>query len=129
MRIEQDIAYRTTDAPGVSASLIGDWAARVMDLWVESREPARDATEASEELGDACRVRDELNNRLERAYEDSAPCAERALQTLRNADALFMQFTVESTTAQSLSSHNHYAHRGEWWWRRLPRQRSSVVAA
>jgi hypothetical protein len=124
----EETSTRTTEAPTVSAALIGDWASRVMDLWVESREPDLDRDETIDELGDACRVRDELNNRLERVHEDSAPCAERSLETLRHADALFRNFTVESTTAQMLSSHNHYAHRGEWWWRRLPRQRTAVTA-
>lgn len=120
---------RTPKAPNVSAALIGDWASRVMDLWEESRDEscasqtAAKRIDANQELGDACRVRDELNNQLERTHQDEGECAERALEILRSADDLFRQFTIQATTAASLSSHNHYARRGEWWWSRLPRPR------
>jgi hypothetical protein len=127
MRIERN---RTkTETPNASSVLIADWATRVMDLWEDSREPQPSVPEATPELGAACRVRDDLNNRLGRTHEDSAPCGERTMQVLHDADALFRLFTTESSTAQSLSSHNHYARRSEWWWRRLPRQRFAAVAA
>jgi hypothetical protein len=127
MRIE---SYRSrTETPNVSAILIADWASRVMDLWETSREPRPAAPEATLELGDACRIRDDLNNRLGRSHEDSAPCGERTMQVLHDADELFRRFTIESSSAQSLSSHNHYPRRSEWWWRRLPRQRFAAVAA
>jgi hypothetical protein len=130
MRFElEQTSNGTTGTRNASALLITDWAYRVMDLWEESRAPQPLGADATQELSDACRVRDDLNNRLERSYEDSEPCAERSLQTLRNADALFRQFTVESNTAQTLSSHNHYARRGQWWWSRLPRQRFATAAA
>jgi hypothetical protein len=100
-----------------------------MDLWDESRQPLSSPAEPTGNLEDACLVRDALNNRLERTHPDSTVCAERSLQVLRSADALFLRFTTESTTAETLSWHNHYAHRSEWWWRRLPRQRLALTAA
>lgn len=107
--------------PTASAGLIGDWAGQVMDLWQESRIPG--AAIGIGELGAACRVRDQLNNRLCRPHPgaDETPGS---MEMLRSADDLFRQFTVESRSAANLSSHNHYAHQGEWWWRRLPRLRS-----
>jgi hypothetical protein len=119
---------RTSQTPNASIILISDWASRVMGLWEQSRRPQAAEPGATAELGSACLVRDALNNRLERSHEDSAPCPEQSLRTLRDADALFKQFTVESTTAGALSAHNHYAHRSEWWWRRLPRQRVASAA-
>jgi hypothetical protein len=101
----------------VCAGLIGDWAERVIGLWEESRVPMH--TVALEGLSEACRVRDQLNNRLTRPH----PGAEETpgtLRVLRSADALFKQFTVQSTSAAALSHHDHYARRSEWWWGRLP---------
>jgi hypothetical protein len=117
------------DLPNDSAELIGDWAERVMSLWELSRQPANTAVrEASSELGDACLVRDALNNQLGLLHEKSLACPARSMQTLRDADTLFRQFTVESTTAQTLSAHDHYAHRDQWWWGRLPRPRAASTA-
>jgi len=117
------------DVPNASARLIGDWAERVMSLWEESRRSAGTAgSEASSELGDACLVRDALNNELGLLHEKSVPCPARSMQTLRDADTLFRQFTVESIAPQTLSAHDHYAHRDQWWWGRLPRSRAAVTA-
>ena len=106
--------------PTASAGLIGDWAGQVMELWEESRIPG--AAIGMGELGAACRVRAQLNNRLHCLYPgpEETPGS---LEMLRSADELFRQFTIESRSAANLSSHNHYAHQGEWWWRRLPRLR------
>jgi hypothetical protein len=112
---------QTTDSPNQSATLITDWAMRVMDLWEQSRARQLVKVCGADDLGDACRVRDELNNRLGRLHPDDSGCPERSLETLRDADALFLRFTVESRTADALSSHDHYAHRSEWWWTRSPR--------
>ena len=112
---------RQTGGAQVSSELVTDWASRVSALWVESRARRPDDTRAAGDLARACLVRDELNNRLTQPYPDEFTCAEESLQTLRDADAFFLQFTVESTTAESLSRHNHYARRSEWWWRRQPR--------
>lgn len=98
-----------------------------MDLWQDTRASEIGDEQPTAELQDACLVRDQLHNRLEMAHQDSTGCAERSLEVLRSADELFRQFTIESTTAAELSAHNHYAHRGEWWWRRLPRQRAIAI--
>jgi hypothetical protein len=112
---------------GVSEALINDWASRVMDMWEESR-GVHDA-ELNGDLAEACRIRDSLNNRLERSYACSTDCVQRSLRLLKAADDLFRNFTVEATTASALSVHNHYPHRGEWWWRRLLREQSAPAAA
>jgi hypothetical protein len=112
-------------APNLSAELITDWATRVMGLWVNSRARCSTPAETTDEFGDACRVRDQLNNRLERVHPDDTECGAQFLDTLRNADAFFLQFTVESSTADALSRHDHYAHRGEWWWRRQTRPQAA----
>jgi hypothetical protein len=122
MRSEQTMTLsRVVEVPNISAGLISDWSDRVMDLWEQSREARPVEPRDGDDLGDACRIRDELNNRLALTHPEGSVCAEKALEALRSADALFLQFTVESSTAESLSQHNHYAHRGEWWWRRHPR--------
>lgn len=105
-------------APTASISLINDWAAQVLSLWEESRTPGLNVSLG--ELGAACRVRDQLNNRLHRPHPGPSETAV-SLQKLRSADDLFKKFTSESRTAANLSCHNHYPHQSEWWWRRLPR--------
>jgi hypothetical protein len=112
---------------GISEALINDWASRVMDMWEESR--SLHDTEPNGELAEACRIRDSLNNRLERAYACPTDCVQRSLRLLKAADDLFRNFTVEATTASALSVHNHYSRRGEWWWRRLPRGLGAPAAA
>ena len=109
---------RRIDGSNLSAELVTDWANRVMDLWDESRsESQTDAFEA-DSFAAACRVRDQLGNRLARLHADDSVCPEQALATLRDADAFFLQFTIESSTADTLSRNNHYAQRSQWWWRR-----------
>jgi hypothetical protein len=126
MRTEQSMTVsRATEVPNISAGLISDWSNRVMDLWEQSRDSRPEGPRDRDELGDACRIRDELNNRLGLAHPEGTGCAEKALEALHSADALFLQFTVESNTAESLSRHNHYARRSEWWWRRHPRLRAA----
>jgi hypothetical protein len=105
----------------VSAALIGDWAERVMDLYEETKIVPAEENQPTAQLEDACLVRDQLQNQLEVTHAESTTCAARSLQILDSADALFRQFTTESTSAADLTAHNHYPLRGEWWWRRLPR--------
>lgn len=107
--------------PNVSAALITDWANRVIGLWETSRTESVPEAAGIDDFAQACRVRDQLNNRLARIHADDTQCAEQSLDTLRDADAFFLQFTVESSSAEALSRHDHYAHRGEWWWRRQTR--------
>ena len=114
---------RIAATPNVSAALIGDWAERVMDLSEETRASVASETPTSQELEEACLVRDQVQNRLELPHPGSESCTERSLETLRTADVLFRQLTSESTTAAELSAHNHYPRRGEWWWKRLLRGR------
>jgi hypothetical protein len=114
-------ALAAAAVPNVSADLITDWANRVIGLWKNSRAESASDTAVSDEFAEACRVRDQLNNRLARVHADDTPCAEQSLDTLRDADAFFLQFTIESSTAEALSRHNHYSRRGEWWWRRQTR--------
>jgi hypothetical protein len=124
-----DIAITSTrkaSAPGASAALIGGWAERVMDLWEETRAPAVAETQPTQDLEDACLVRDQLQNRLDVTHPGAAACPERSLRVLRSADNLFRQFTTASTSAADLSAHNRYPFRGEWWWGRLPRLRANV---
>jgi hypothetical protein len=118
---------RSTATPNGSAALIGDWAERVMSLYEDTKAVAVVEHRPSVELEDACLVRDKLQNQLEITHSESPSCAARSLQVLRSADALFRQFTTESTSAADLSAHNHYPLRGEWWWGRLPRARKAVV--
>jgi hypothetical protein len=115
------IQIDTMDARSTSGALIVDWATRVIGLWERSRIVHSADVSDREDFGAACRVRDQLNNRLGRVHPDDSQCGERSLDTLRDADAFFLQFTIESSTAEALSGHNHYAHRSEWWWRRSPR--------
>jgi hypothetical protein len=122
MRTEQTMTVsRPTEVANISAGLISDWSNRVMGLWEQSRDSRPEGPRVRDELGDACRIRDELNNRLALTHPEGTLCAEKALEALSSADALFLQFTVESSTAESLSQHNHYARRSQWWWRRHPR--------
>jgi hypothetical protein len=122
MKTEQAMTMtRTSDAANPSAGLITDWATRVLELWEQSRARQLVKVCGANDLGDACRVRDELNNWLGRLHADDAGCPPRSLETLRDADALFLGITVESSTADALTSHDHYAHRAEWWWTRSPR--------
>lgn len=124
-----DIAITSTrkaSAPNVSAALIGDWAERVMDLWEETREPAAAETQPTQNLEDACLIRDQLQNRLDVTHPGATACPERSLRVLRSADNLFREFTTQSTSAADLSAHNRYPLRGEWWWGRLPRLRVNV---
>jgi len=100
-----------------------------MDLWEDTRETGLLQAQPTQELEDACLVRDQLQNRLELTHPEHSGCAERSLRVLRSADALFRQFTTESTTAADLSAHNHYPHRGEWWWRRLPRRQIPTISS
>jgi hypothetical protein len=116
---------RLSDSANLSTALITEWATRVMDLWEQSRAWRLVEDCGAEDLGDACRVRDQLNNRLARIHPDDSGCTERSLETLRDADAFFLQFTVESSTAEALSRHDHYAHRAEWWWLRHPRAQAA----
>jgi hypothetical protein len=118
---------RPTAAPNVSAALIGDWAERVMNRYEETKGPGTAERLPNNALEDACLIRDQLQNRLEVAHPEATTCAARSLQILRSADALFRQFTRESTTATDLSAHNHYALRSEWWWGRLPYRRAGLV--
>jgi hypothetical protein len=115
------IAHASADGSNLSAALITDWATRVVGLWERSRGlPSVDVADVTE-FSDACRVRDQLNNRLARVHPDDSGCGEQSLDTLRDADAFFLQFTVEASSADALSRHQHYAHRAEWWWRRQTR--------
>jgi hypothetical protein len=118
---------RVTASLNVSAALIGDWAERVMDLWEATREPALAETQPTQELEDACLVRDQLQNRLDVTYPESTACPPRSLQVLRSADSLFRQITTESASAADLCAHNHYPLRSEWWWGRLPRLRTNLA--
>lgn len=107
--------------PTPSATLIDNWAKRVIGLWEESRTAG--ITIGLNELGAACRVRDQLNNQLHQPHP-SAVETSNSLERLQSADALFRRFTTESRTATNLSCHGHYPHQSEWWWRRLPARHS-----
>jgi hypothetical protein len=114
-------ARRLNDSSGLSAAMISDWARRVVALWQQTKSLRAAELAGLDDFGDACRVRDQLNNRLARIHPDVSDCAEQSLEILREADAFFLQFTVESSSADALSRHQHYAHRAEWWWRRQAR--------
>jgi hypothetical protein len=118
-------ARRLSDSSGLSAAMISDWARRVVGLWQQTESSRAAELAGVDDFGDACRVRDELNNRLARIHPDDSECAEQALEILREADAFFLQFTIESSSAEALSRHQHYAHRGEWWWRRENRRQAA----
>jgi len=113
---------RLPETPTASSALINDWAGRVTDLSEDALDHSIPQNQSTEQLEDACLVRDELNNQLELTHPDASAPTERSFHVLKSADALFRRITVESNTADTLSIHNHYPRRSEWWWRRLLRR-------
>ncbi len=76
---------RTATTADASESLIREWADRVMNLWDHSREADARAGQPSQDLLDACLLRDQGHNRLHLTHPESGGCTERSLRVLSSA--------------------------------------------